>query len=114
MKHIIDAKDKKIGRIASLAAQLLMGKNTTKFAKNIVPDVEVVITNASQVDFNAKKVAGKEYAVYSGFPGGLKNEKAKDIIEKKGYKEIIVRAVYGMLPTNKLRAKRMKKLTISE
>jgi len=114
MKHSIDAKGKKVGRIASQVAHILMGKNTTAFAKNIVSDVSVEIINASKVDFSNKKITGKVYKKYSGFPGGLREEQAKETIAKKGYREVIRRAVYGMLPINKLRNSRMKKLTISE
>jgi len=114
MKHVIDAQGKKVGRLASEIANILMGKNTTAYAKNIVPEVTVEVSNASKVSFDSKKIEGKVWRKYSGFPGGLKDELAKDIISKKGYREVIRRAVYGMLPINKLRDRRMKKLTISE
>lgn len=114
MEHTIDAKNKKLGRVASQAAVLLMGKNTPEFAKNTVADVKVHITNASKLDINAKKIAEKEYASYSGYPGGLKFNQAKMLIEKKGTGELLKKAVYGMLPTNKLRARMIKSLIISE
>lgn len=57
MKHVIDAKDKKLGRIASEAAIILMGKNRTDFAKNTVPEVTVEVTNASKIFIDPKKSA---------------------------------------------------------
>ncbi len=114
MKHVIDAKNKKIGRIASEAAKLLMGKDTPAFAKNIAPDVEVEIINASKADMSEKKKTEKFYRTHSGYPGGQKEEKLGDLIERLGIGEVFQRAVYGMLPTNKLRSRMMTKLTITE
>lgn len=113
-KHTIDAKGKKIGRIATEAAHYLMGKNTAHFAKNVAPDIEVEIVNAGAIDIHPKKYVQKEYKRYSGYPGGLKHTKLQDVIEKKGHEEVIRKAVYGMLPGNRLRAVRMKKLTITK
>jgi large subunit ribosomal protein L13 len=114
MKHTIDAKDKKLGRLASQVAVLLMGKNTPEFQRNIVADVKVHVTNASKLKIDPKKIEDKEYAFYSGYPGGLKMKAAKTIIKNKGVSEIFKEAVYGMLPTNKLRSKMIKNLIISE
>ncbi len=112
MEHTIDVKGKKLGRVASEAAILLMGKNSPDFAKNKVVDVKVNIENVSEMDIDAKKLDNKEYQRYSGYPGGRKVRKMKDVIAKKGYAEIFEKAVYGMLPGNKLRAKIMKNLII--
>jgi len=114
MKYTIDAKDKKIGRIASEAASYLMGKNRTDYVRNAIPDVSVTITNAAKVVITQKKASKTEYAKYSGYPGGLRYEKLSEVAAKKGYREVIRRAVFGMLPTNKLRPRMIKKLTISE
>ncbi len=113
-KYTIDAAGKKLGRVASEAASILMGKNRTDFAKNIVPEVEVVIENASQLDISAKKKEEKEYRYYSGYPGGLRFESLKALLEKKGIKEVMRKTVYGMLPTNKLRKDMIKNLSVSE
>lgn len=114
MKYTIDATEKKIGRIASEAAYALMGKNTLSFEKHLLSDVEVHIINASKVSVTEKKKAMKTYDQYSGYPGGLRRETMQQVIEKKGYSEIFRRAVYGMLPSNKLRARMMKHLVITE
>ncbi len=114
MKHTIDAQDKKLGRVASEAAKILMGKQTTHYAPNVVENVKVHIVNASKVIFDAKKLREKEYITYSGYPGGLKTKTAEQFLAKKGYSYLFIDAVYGMLPINKLRAKIIKNLIVTE
>lgn len=114
MKHVIDAKNKKLGRVASEAAKLLMGKDTAEFAKNIAPEVKVEIINAAKADISEKKKTEKFYRTHSGYPGGQKEEKLGNLIERRGVAEAFRRAIYGMLPTNKLRSRMMTKLTITE
>ncbi len=114
MKYIIDAKDKKLGRVASEAAVYLNGKNSVDFARNTVTQTVVEIVNASKADIDVKKLSGKTYDRYSGYPGGLKSPAMKNVVEKKGYAEVFRLAVYGMIPSNKLRAKIMKNLTVKE
>ncbi|OHA89191.1 MAG: 50S ribosomal protein L13 [Candidatus Zambryskibacteria bacterium RIFCSPHIGHO2_01_FULL_43_25] len=111
---IIDAKGKKLGRVASQAASLLIGKDSLRFARNIAPEVEVHLINAGALDLNEKRVDQKQYVSYSGYPGGLKKEAMKHRLERRGIAEIIRQTVYGMLPKNKLRAKMIKNLKISK
>ncbi len=113
-KHIIDAQNKKIGRVATDAAIILMGKNTPAFARNIVPEVEVEIINTSKADITEKKKTGKFYLTYSGYPGGQRNEKLGKLIERKNITEVFRRAVKGMLPDNKLKTKMLANLTVKE
>src|SRR3989344_933756 len=110
MKHTIDAKHKKIGRIASAAAHILMGKHQPDYKRNTVADVTVEIVNADQLDISEQKKIDKTYARYSLYPGGFRQATLKRVLEKKGYREVLRRAVYGMLPTNKLRARIIKNL----
>lgn len=112
--HIIDAEGKRIGRIATEAAILLMGKNAPDFERNKVTGLKVSIVNASKADLVEKRMAQKTYANYSGYPGGLKMRKAKDVIKRHGYREIFMKAIHGMIPSNRLRPIRMKNLTITE
>lgn len=112
MKHIIDAKNKKLGRVASEAAAVLMGKNTPAFARNIAPDVEVEIINAAMTDINETKKKGKVYLTYSEYPGGQKAEALGELMERRGMAEVYRRAVKGMLPKNKLQAVMITRLTI--
>ncbi len=113
-EYNFDAKDKKLGRLASEIAVVLMGKNDPNFAPNVVAKVKVLVENASQMDISEKKKAEKVYDHYSGYPGGRKEISLKALIEKKGYGEPLKNAIYGMLPKNKLRDQIMKNLEIKE
>ncbi len=114
MKYTIDAQNKKIGRVASEVAKILMGKNTTGYKPNEVADAEVTITNASKADISAKKMDSKTYKAYSGYPGGLKYTSMPKKVAKKGYGELFKIAVKGMLPKNKLQSRMLKNLTVTE
>ncbi len=114
MEHTIDASGKKIGRVASEAAVLLRGKDTPAFERNVAPSVTVRIVNASKVSVTAAKLKNKNYKRYSGYPGGLKHTTMERTVEKKGYEEVFKKAVYGMLPANKLRPIFMKNLMVTE
>lgn len=114
MEYKIDAKGKKLGRIAQEAASILMGKNDLSFERQTVSGNKVIIENASKADISLKQLETKEYEKYSGYPGGLVYEKMKRVIEKKGYAEVFRYAVMGMLPANRLAPKMMKNLTIKE
>ena len=114
MKHTIDAQGKKIGRIASQAASLLMGKNSASFAKNAVADLKVEISNATKADMTAKKKTQDVYVTYTGHRGGLNKESLGHLIERRGMREVFRRAVYRMLPDNKLRDRRMENLIIND
>lgn len=113
-KHIIDARGRVPGRVATEVAVLLMGKNRTDFARNRVPDIQVEVVSSSQMSLGAKKLRDKMYYSHSGFPGSLKRETQSHVVEAKGPKEVLRRAVYGMLPKNKLRARMMKNLKIND
>lgn len=91
-----------------------MGKNRTDFARNTIPAVEVEVTNAGAMTLNQKKMTDKEYFHHSHYPGGLKRETMSRVVEKKGAGEVLRKAVYGMLPKNKLRPRMMKNLKIKE
>ncbi|MEA2715109.1 MAG: large subunit ribosomal protein [Candidatus Parcubacteria bacterium] len=114
MKYTIDAQGKKIGRVASEAASVLMGKNSPAFAKNKVAAMTVLITNAGRTDMTALKKRRDVYVTYTGFRGGLNKETLGHLIDRRGMKEVYRRAVYRMLPNNKLRDRRMKNLLVTE
>jgi large subunit ribosomal protein L13 len=111
-KHTIDAEGKKIGRVATQAAVLLMGKNLKDFKRNSIPEVSVEIINSSKAKIDDKKMKQKTYSRYSGYPGGLKKPTMVQVVEKKGHTELFKEAVSGMLPKNKLRSKMMNNLII--
>ena len=114
MEYTIDAQNKKLGRVASEAATLLMGKNRADFARNVAPEVKVKIINVSKADILNRKLDSKTYKSYSGYPGGLKIQSMKKVIADKGFKETFRKAVMGMLPKNKLKAEMIKNLIITE
>ena len=112
MEYNLDATGEKLGRLASKVATLLMGKNSPDFQKNVIADVKVNVGNISKLDISSKKMEQKEYNSYSGYPGGRKVGRMKTVVAKKGYAELMRKAVRGMLPANKLRSELMKKLII--
>ncbi|PIT91404.1 50S ribosomal protein L13 [Candidatus Kaiserbacteria bacterium CG10_big_fil_rev_8_21_14_0_10_49_17] len=114
VKYEIDATGRKVGRLATEIAHILMGKNMPDFEKHVVADVEVTVTNVSKIDLPQRKADGKIYTRYTGFPGGLRKESAAKLAARRGHSELLKRAVYGMLPGNRLRKPRMKRLTITE
>ena len=112
--YTLDAANKKVGRIASQAASLLMGKNLTTYVRNAVPNVSVEIINAGKAAISEQRKEKTVKPQYSGYPSGIKVQTVGQVIEKKGAKEVFRKAVYGMLPTNKLRSKMIKNLKITE
>ncbi len=115
-EHTIDAAGKKIGRIASQAAQALMGKKSASYVPHIDSAVAVTITNATKLHITEKKRVQKKYTHYSQYPGGLKEESLGALIKRKGkgHAEVLRRAVERMLPRNTMRTARMKRLTITD
>ena len=114
MKITLDAKEKSLGRLASEAAAILLGKKTIGSKKHLVLPVTLEIVNASYVRITGSKTKTKIYTRYSGYPGGLKRESFTHMIKKFGYGGAIKHAVAGMLPKNKLRGERLKNLRITE
>ncbi|MBI5138529.1 MAG: 50S ribosomal protein L13 [Candidatus Vogelbacteria bacterium] len=112
--YIIDAKSKSLGRIASEAAFVLMGKNNPAYAKNKLQPGIVHITNASKLISTGQKLTKKVYTRYTGFPGGKIELSQAQIIEKKGHGDVLMKAIRGMLPANKLRAKMLKNVRITD
>lgn len=106
--HTIDASDIVPGRIATNIAKLLMGKHKADYQPNIDMGDFVVVENATKMKFSAKKLATKAYYRHSNYPGGLTKTLAKDMPMDR----ILWEAVYNMLPKNRLRAVRLKRLTI--
>lgn len=109
----IDASGKKLGRIATEASALLIGKNRADYARNKVFNVEVIIENASKIDIFEGKLK-TIYKRYSGFPGGLYEKSMEQLIDRKGKSGLLKIAISGMLPKNKLKAKVIRNLIIKE
>lgn len=112
--YTLDATGQSLGRLASEAASILLGKKSPHYKQNEVLPVEVTIVNASKLAMTEKRIAGKDYTHYTGYPGGLRTTSMAMLIEKKGIGEVLRKAVDGMIPRNKLRKERMKRLTITD
>lgn len=111
--HEIDATGKRLGKIATEATSVLLGKNDPHYARNIKSDVNVKISNVSKLDIADKK-KGEIYQSYSGFPGGRKMETLEHLGERLGYAEVVRKTIAGMLPGNKHKSRLLKQLIIIE
>ena len=109
--HVIDAKDKILGKVAVEAASLLLGKHKPMFSHNLDVGDFVVVINASEVRVTGKKATDKAYYRHSGYPGGLKSIPRGELLEKSPVKAV-TRVVRGMLPHNKLGDAMIKKLKV--
>ena len=107
--HIIDATNKVLGRLASKIAILLQGKHKPNFVPYKDEGDFVIVKNVAQMKITGKKRNQKVYYHHSGYLGGLKEIPMKKILAQKP-SEVLRRAVLGMLPKNKLRAKQIKRL----
>jgi large subunit ribosomal protein L13 len=108
---VIDAADKTLGKVATEAANLLMGKHKPLYAPYIDTGDYVVVTNAAKVKVTGKKTEQKIYYRYSGYPGGLKSPSFKEVFSKDPAR-VIELAVKGMLPHNRLGRAMLKKLRV--
>lgn len=107
----IDAAGQSLGRVASQCAAYLLGKHRADYAPHQVCVDAVTVINASKIVLTGRKLEQKVYHHYTGYPGHLKTIYAKDLMEKDPG-QLIERAVYGMLPPNKLRKDRLHHLKI--
>ena len=111
--HLIDAKDKILGRLATEVAMLLRGKNKSYFTPHLDTGDYVVVINAKKVILSGKKENQKKYYKHSGYPGGLK-EKTAAQIRAINSNLLIRHAVIGMVPKNRLGKAIVKNLYIFE
>ena len=106
--YTIDATNIVPGRIATQVAAHLIGKHRPDYEAHVDYGDEVTVTNIAQMKLTKKRLEQKVYYQHSRYPGGLKTKLAKDMKPE----EILWKAVHNMLPKNKLRSKRIKRLTI--
>jgi large subunit ribosomal protein L13 len=109
--HVIDANGKVLGRVATVAARLLQGKNKAIYTPFIDTGDHVVIVNASQVKLTGRKEDQKIYRRHSGYEGGLREERAR-IVRQRNPRRIVEEAVRGMLPKTKLGDAMYRKLKV--
>lgn len=109
--HLFDCEKENIGRIATRAAFVLQGKQKADFVPHLDKGDFAVFVNAAKLRLSGRKMENKIYHSFSGYPGGIRSRTAADIM-KISPEKIIRDAVYGMLPKNKLRPRRMKRLLV--
>jgi large subunit ribosomal protein L13 len=107
--HVIDASDKILGRLATKIAILLQGKNKPDFVPYKDMGDIIIIKNINKIKFSGKKLKQDKYFYHSGYPGGFKEIPVKRVFDKNPG-QVLKKAVLGMLPKNKLRTKRIKRL----
>ena len=109
--YVIDAEDVVLGKLASQVAQLLRGKHKPVFAPHADTGDFVVVINAGKVALSGNKREQKLAYRHSGYPGGLSSTKYTDLLEKNP-RRAIEKAVWGMLPKNRIARQQLKKLKV--
>jgi large subunit ribosomal protein L13 len=109
--HVIDAEGQVLGRIASDAARLLQGKHKPVYTPHIDVGDHVVIVNAAKVRLTGRKEEQKLYRYHSGYEGGLREERAKDVRQKNPVR-MVEEAVRGMLPKTRMGDAMWRKLKV--
>ena len=108
---LFDASDKVLGRFASEVAQVLRGKHRPDYSPNIYMGDAVIIVNADKIRVTGNKSETKRYFRHSGYPGGVKYASFSDLMKNDSDK-VVLNAVKGMLPKNKLGKSMIKKLKV--
>lgn len=108
---IVDAAGVPVGRLATKVAQVLQGKHKAMYTPTIDTGDFVVVINAGKVQLTGNKLETKTYFRHSGYPGGAREEKAKDVMAKNP-SIVVERAVKGMLPSTKMGRAMFKKLKV--
>ena len=108
---VIDASKMPLGKLAVVIADKLMGKSKVTYTPHIDNGDYVVVINAKNLVVTGEKMTQKKYYHHSGYPGGIKELRLEEVIEKDPSRAI-VEAVKGMMPKNKLAAERLKRLRV--
>lgn len=111
--YLFDCAKENFGRIATRMAFILQGKHKCSFEPRLDNGDFAVAINVSRMKYSGNKAELKKYHYFSGYPGGIRSEKLADLIKKQP-QEVIRKAVYNMLPKNKLRDKMIKRLLMFE
>lgn len=109
--HTVDAKTQRFGRLAERIALLLRGKERPDFASHKDVGDFVAVKNIRQMEFSGRKAKQKSYYKHSGYLGSLKEKKLEKFFADRP-QEVLRKAVWGMMPKNKLRSKQINRLTI--
>lgn len=111
IEYTVDAKDRVLGRVAVEIATLLQGKATAAYEQSQAGNAIVFVKNAGKIKVSGNKMKGKMYYRHSGYIGSMKSKSLEEVMEKDAT-EPIRKAVYNMLPKNRLRKTRMARLKI--
>ncbi len=109
--HVVDANGLTLGRMAAKIATILRGKTKAYYTPHTDCGDFVIVLNAEKIVLSGNKLESKQYITFSGYPGGKKEETAKDLLNRRP-DAVIERAVKGMLPKNRLGRKMIKKLFV--
>jgi len=109
--YVIDAKDVILGKLATKVAVYLRGKNKPVFTPNVDTGDFIIVINADKIKLTGNKINDKVYYHHTTYIGGIKAQTAKELMEKKP-EQIIEKAVWGMLPKNRLGRMQIKKLKV--
>lgn len=112
MDYIIDATNKKLGRLASEIAVILQGKKNPKYEPRLEGEDRALVKNINRIEVSGRKMKQRIYYRHTTQIGHLKKETLEMIWQKKGPAEVLRRVVLHMLPKNRLRIKRIKRLII--
>lgn len=108
---LVDAEDKPLGRVSSEVAAILRGKNKPEFTPHMDTGDNVIVINAEKAVLSGKKMTDKIYFRHTGYPGGEKFTTAQEMLEKDPT-SLVMKAVRGMLPKNKLGRKLLTNLRV--
>ena len=108
---LVDANDQTLGRLATRIASILIGKHKPTYTPGVDCGDFVVVVNAERVRVSGNKLEDKRYYWHTGYPGGLKSIALRDLLAKHP-ERVLRKAVWGMVPHNRLGRKLMKKLKI--
>lgn len=109
--YVVDAAGKTLGRLASQVAAVLRGKHKPTFTPHVDTGDYVIVINAEKVRLTGRKLQKKIYYRHSGYPGGLKQRTAAEMLERHP-ERVIELAVWGMLPHNRLGRRQIRKLKV--
>ncbi|MCL2094792.1 50S ribosomal protein L13 [Candidatus Saccharibacteria bacterium] len=109
--YLIDASEATLGRVATRVAQLLNGKRKITFTPHVDNGDFVIVTNASKVQITGDKLTDKRYYRHSGYIGNMKSKSLGEMMERSP-EQVVILAVKGMIPKNKLAAGRLARLKV--
>ena len=109
--YVIDAEDKVLGRLAAEIATILRGKHKPQYTPHMDTGDFVIVINAEKVKLTGKKRQQKTYYWHTGYPGGIRSNTAEQLLARRP-EEVIRKAVWGMLPGNKLSRQQLTKLKV--